>query len=271
VFVCVNCAPDDPERLETDLFGEAARSPHADPTSRGLEHISRHSRLYEARDGTLYLQKMAEAPARVQARLARILRDREAVLVETGGTIGLDIRPIAGVDSGFESAVQDGRIREDLDRRLASIRIDMPPLRNRREDIPALANLLLRDLCATVGISPRTLSRPALTLIAALPWRDNVSELQLLLESVATGLAGGRAIGLEEVLAHVRLGSESAVFGTRGTLRQARARFEREYIAAVLKQNRGRIGEAAKSLGIQRTNLYRKMRALRVRRPSRHA
>lgn len=267
-FVCVNCAPDDAERLESALFGDPA-PPHGDLASRGLEGVSRHSLLYEARDGTLYLQQVADAGARVQARLARVLRDREAVLVETGETIGLDIRPMAGVDPGFEGAVREGRVREDLERRLAVILIDMPPLRNRCEDIPALANYLLRDVCAARGLSPSTLLRPALTLISALPWRDNASELQLLLENVVAGLADGRSIGLEDVLAHVRLGGDSAVLETGRTLRQARARFERDYVAAVLKQHRGRVGETAKALGIQRTNLYRKMRTLRVRRLAR--
>ena len=78
---------------------------------------------------------------------------------------------MAGVDPGFEQAVQDGRLREDLYRRLSVIRIDMPPLRQRREDIPALANYFLREVCAGMRVPPKTMSRPALALIAALPWR----------------------------------------------------------------------------------------------------
>ena len=81
------------------------------------------------------------------------------------------------------------------------------------------------------------------------------------------GLQGGRGIGLDDVLTHVRLDGGPAVFAKGGTLKQARNRFEREYIAAVLERHRGRISEAAKALGIQRTNLYRKMRSLRVVRP----
>jgi two-component system nitrogen regulation response regulator NtrX len=113
-------------------------------------------------------------------------------------------------------------------------------------------------------VPPKTISRPALSLITALPWRGNAPELRALLESVVDGLQGGRGIGVEEVLAHVRLDGGPAVFSNGGTLKQARARFEREYIAAALEQHRGRISEAAKALGIQRTNLYRKMRSLRV-------
>ncbi len=175
---------------------------------------------------------------------------------------------MASVDDTFDSAVQDGRIREDLFRRLSVIRIDMPSLRNRREDIPALANYFVREICASLHVPPKTLSRPALSLIAALPWRNNGPELRAVLESVLSGLQEGRGISLEDVLAHVRLdGGAGAPSG--GTLKQARARFERDYIASVLDQHRGRIAEAAKALGLQRTNLYRKMRSLRVSRERR--
>jgi DNA-binding NtrC family response regulator len=265
-FVCVDCAAHDTDALDAELFGVPARPHLSEAAARGLARVSRASRLHDASGGTLYLQNVAEAPARVQARLARILRDREALLVESGATIGLDVRPMAGVDPGFDGALQDGRIREDLFRRLSVIRIDIPPLRNRREDIPALANYFTREICASLRVPPKTLSRPALSLIAALPWRGNAVELRTLLESVIGDLPGGRGIGLEEVLAHVRLDGGAVVYSSDGTLRQARARFERDYIAAVLEQNHGRISDAAKALGIQRTNLYRKMRSLKVAR-----
>jgi two-component system nitrogen regulation response regulator NtrX len=263
-FVCVDCAAHETDDLEAELFGAPGRSHGAETAARGLERVSRSSRLHDARGGTLYLQNIAEAPTRIQARLARVLRDREALLAETGATIVLDVRPMAGVDPGFDDALHEGRVREDLFRRLSVIRIDIPPLRSRREDIPALANYFVREICASLRVPPKTLSRPALSLIAALPWRGNAVELRTLLESVVTGLAGGRGIGLEDVLAHVRLDGGAVVYSGGGTLRQARVRFERDYIAAVLEQHHGRISDAAKALGIQRTNLYRKMRSLRV-------
>jgi len=266
-FVAVNCAAHDAEDLDAELFGRSARASAGNGNgdiARGLERVSRNSRLFESLGGTLYLQSVAEAPTRVQARLAHLLRDREAVLAETGDPVNFDIRPMAGVDSSIDSAVQEGRVREDLYRRLSVIRIDMPPLRNRREDIPALANYFLREVCAALRVPPKTLSRPALSLIAALPWRGNAVELRTLLETVVNGSQGGRGIALEDLLEHVRLDGGSVVFSNGGTLKQARARFEREYISAVLEQHHGRISEAAKTLGIQRTNLYRKMRSLRV-------
>jgi two-component system, NtrC family, nitrogen regulation response regulator NtrX len=271
-FITIDCAAYDADDLDVALFGAAARSDNGDG-ARGLERVSRQGALYVALGGALYFQNVAEAPTRVQARLARVLRDREASLVDKNQdkhqTISLDVRPMASVDPGFDSAVQEGRVREELARRLSVISIDMPSLRNRREDIPALANHFLREICASLHVPPKTLSRPALSLIAAMPWRGNAVELRALLEGVVTGLQGGRGIGLEDVLSHIKLDGGSVMFAGGGTLKQARARFEREYIAATLEHHRGRISDAAKALGIQRTNLYRKMRSLRVARDRR--
>jgi DNA-binding NtrC family response regulator len=266
-FVSVDCSSFDGDALEVELFGATApvrnTRGHAD-VAHGFERISVQGRLHEAIGGTLYLQHIAEASTRVQARLSRLLRDREALLEETGATIGFDIRPMAGVDASIDAAVQEGRVCEELFRRLSVLRIDMPPLRNRREDIPALANCFLREVCRARRLPPKTLSRPALSLIAALPWRGNAVELRLMLKAIVAGLSGGKGIGLDDVLAHVRLDGGSVTFAERGTLREARTRFEREYIGHVLEQHHGRISEAAKVLGIQRTNLYRKVRSLRV-------
>jgi DNA-binding NtrC family response regulator len=261
-FVSVDCAAYQGDEIDTVLFGNGGKSKNADG---GPERVSRHSRLYEAMGGTLYLQNITEAPSRAQGRLARLLRDGEATVSESGSIQRFDVRMMAGVDPGVDAAVEDGRVRADLFKRLSVIRIDMPPLRSRREDIPALANYFLREICGSRRIPPKTLSRPALSLISALPWRGNAIELHLMLESIVAELAGGKGIGLEDVLAHVRLDGGSVAFEKGGTLRQARARFESEYIAHVLEQYHGRISDAARALGIQRTNLYRKMRSLHVK------
>jgi DNA-binding NtrC family response regulator len=264
-LVVVDCAACDGDELEVALFGAAMRGSGGDQP-RVLERVSRSGLLHDARGGTLYLQNIAEASARVQMRLSRLLRDREAILAESNEPIDFDVRPIAGVGPGFDTAVHEGRVREDLVRRLSVLRIDVPPLRNRREDIAALANYFLREICASLPVPPKTFSRSALSLLAALPWRGNAAELQSVLAAVVAGVHDARSITLDDVLAHVRLDGAGASDGNAGTLKQARARFERDYIASVLEQHRGRISDAAKALGIQRTNLYRKMRSLRVHR-----
>ena len=266
-FVKVDCSSPTPEDVELQLFGVLTKRPGAGGAERrSLEHISRNGRLAEASGGILFLENVAEMPARVQGRLVRVLRDREAFVDDSREPLPIDIRPIAAVDSSINAALEEGRLRPDLHERLSLIRVDVPALRQRREDIPVLANYFLKELCKGAGKPMKTLTRPALTLLAALPWRGNALELRALLERLIL-LAPGGLIRLEDVLAHTQLEGSVSPTGLDATLRQARAKFERDYIAAVLHQHRGRIADAARVLGIQRTNLYRKMRRLNLMRP----
>jgi DNA-binding NtrC family response regulator len=266
-FVVIDCAGLEAAELTTLLFGIPARADEDDLPARSVERISTDSRLHEAIGGTLYLRNLAEAPTRVQIRLACMLRDREVTIVESGATVPLNMRCIASADPGIETAVRDGRLRDDLFRRVSGFRIAVPRLADRRQDIPALANAIAREICASRNTSSKVLSRAALSLFAALPWRGNASELRAVLASAIAG-SDTSIVRLETVLVHVRLDGNT-VMASAGTLRQARTRFEREYISAILAQHRGRITEAAKVLGIQRTNLYRKMRSLSVSRERR--
>ncbi len=266
-FVKVDCSSPSPDDVELPLFGVVCRRPAGStPERRRLERISRDSWLAEANGGILFLENVTELPARLQARLVRVLRDREVFFKDTRTPITLDIRPIAAVDLSIATAVGEGRLRADLYERLSLVRIDVPALRRRREDIPLLATHFLRELCLASGKPVKTLTRPALTLLGALPWRGNTRELRALLERLILLVPGG-LIRLEDVLAHTQLEGSIEPVGLDATLRQARARFERDYIAAVLQHHRGRIPDAAKALGIQRTNLYRKIRGLNLMRP----
>ena len=262
-FVVVDCAAVPSNQLAVDLFGP---DPEGLASSRGPESVSQGGRLYEARGGTIFLKSVTDAPTGLQARLARLFRDREAVLLETGATIPFDVRPIVAADAGLDAAVEEGRVRDDLFRRVSAIRITVPPLRGRTEDIAALANHFVRESCAIRRVPAKMMSRSLLSLLAALPWRGNAAELKKVIEAVVATSNSSR-LALEDVLMHVRLDGGAMVFSGNGTLRQARARFERDYIGAMLRQHRGRIAEAAKALGIQRPNLYRKIRALNVNRP----
>jgi DNA-binding NtrC family response regulator len=265
-FVKVDCSSP-PEDLELQLFGMINKRSEASAMERrSLERIGRHSRLIDAVGGILFLENVVELPARVQARLVRVLRDREVFLEEGREPIPLDVRPIASVDTSVDAALEEGRLRGDLHERLSLIRIDIPALRQRREDIPVLATHFLKELCRDNGKPMKTFTRPALTLLSALPWRGNAPELRGLLERLILLVPGG-LIRLEDVLAHTQFEGTLSPTGLDATLRQARAKFERDYIAAVLQHHHGRIADAAKVLGIQRTNLYRKMRRLNLIRP----
>jgi DNA-binding NtrC family response regulator len=254
-----------PIDLEGRLFGAGSTSRGASRGADGTEIIGQTSALLAAAGGTLFLTGILDAPARVQARLARVLRDREAKLAGGGRLIELTARTITAVESGIESAVTDGRLRRDLFGRLAHTRIELPPFRRRREDLPQLAAAIMHEVCASRGIAPKGFTRAALTLIAALPWRENGRGMRALLESVAATVAGA-VVQLEDVLAHAAFEGGMPPADAGLSLRDAKLRFERECITAVLARHHGRMGEAAKALGIQRTNLYRKVRQLNVAR-----
>ena len=268
-FLTVDCSSLTPQELEHELFGMVSqRRSDGNDERRSVERVTRQSKLYMASGGTLYLMHAVEMPMRVQTKLTRVLRDREAVILHERERVELDIRTIAAVEPGFESSVEDGRLRRDLYERLSLVRIELPPLRQRREDVPFLANFFLKDICRANNTPIKTLTRSALTLLAALPWRGNAPELHAVLERLVLLTPHG-SIRLEDVLAQVRLDGSEIAATNATTLREARLRFERDYIASVVRQHHGRMGEAAAALGIQRTNLYRKLRQLSVVRQGR--
>jgi DNA-binding NtrC family response regulator len=265
-FITIDCSSPEPEEVELSLFGVLIKRGSNAPERRSLERVRRQSRIAEAAGGFLFLENVAELSARAQARLVRVLRDREVYVEEARERIALTVRVVASAEGTVTAALEEGRLRPDLYERLSLIRIDVPALRQRREDIPVLATHFLKDLCQANGTPLKTLTRPALTLLAALPWRGNVPELKALLERLILLVPQG-LIRLEDVLAHTQLEGSPSPIRLDATLRQARARFESEYIAAVVQHHRGRIADAAKVLSVQRTNLYRKMRRLNLMRP----
>ena len=255
-FVALNCTvvPD----LETLLFGAAA----AATQSNGLECLSPQAFALRARGGTLFIRSVQDMPRRVQGRLARVLRDGEVWLRdgERSQAVALELRVIASMDStggDLEPLVPE------LQKRLAVHRIDLPPLRHRREDLPGLVRALLIDICQSRRVPVKLASRQALSLLSALPWRGNLTELRAMLQ-VLIAAVPGRKIRLADVLANVQLDARDVTCAAGGTLREARERFEREYVAAVLQQHQGCMTDAAKALGVQRANLYRKVRQLAV-------
>jgi two-component system nitrogen regulation response regulator NtrX len=176
-------------------------------------------------------------------------------------------RLVATTAANLEDEVRGGRFRADLSRRLAAYRVSLTPLRERPDDIPDLVRALAQEVAAASGSTPRTYTPAALTALASLPWPRNLAELR---EMVARlhAIAPGTLARQEDVLRSVGFGPVAARLGRMDSLRVARTRFEREYIAAVLDQHRWHMVEAAASLGIERANLYRKIRQLGLTRPT---
>ena len=263
-FVEVECARRANPDLESRLFGPpAATETAADNGAAGLEAVVSDSLAYQARRGSLLLLNVVDMPARVQARLARLLRDNEAWHVDACARVPADIRPMACVDRSFDDAVRQGWVRAELGALLTESHIRVPPLCERREDIPALANHLLDETCVRAGAAPKTLTRAALALLSAMPYEDNARELRLVLERLARRVPGP-SISLEDVLAGMEFSRGTKMAFAGATLREARRQFERQYIEGTLERHQGRVAGAARALGIQRTNLYRKMRTLGI-------
>jgi DNA-binding NtrC family response regulator len=257
-FVEFDCAL--PNGVEFALFGCDAAASSKD----GVERVTDGSALYRALGGTLLLQQVPELPARLQLRLARVLRDGEVSVQRPDGTERLEaacLRPIATM----EPAAGDDRLVGELRKRLSQFTIRMPPLRKRREDIPSLARHMLVDICQSLNLPVKKASRQASQLLSALPWQGNLQEMRALLRVLALKVPGP-VIRQGDILRHVRLDGRQSTLAYVGPLKEARDRFEREYVSAVLEQHQGKMADAAKALGLQRTNLYRKVRQLSVKR-----
>jgi DNA-binding NtrC family response regulator len=264
-FVIVACdaaANPDASRLAEVLFGAVPATDSGGASGDPLEDVSRGSRIAAARGGTLFLQDVTELPAAVQARLARVARDGEARI--EGAVTAIDLRLVASALPTIDGEVHAQRFRSDLFRRLSVARIDLPPLRDRQEDVPALAVRLLERALAADGLPPRSFTDAALALVGAVTWPGNVAELAAVVGRMARDRSIDGDIRVEHVLPSLDLQRAPARFVPSGNLREARLRFERDYISAVLQHHRWRIAEAAHTLGIQRPNLYRKARQLGI-------
>jgi DNA-binding NtrC family response regulator len=257
-FASMDCAGQEAAELEQQMFGRA-RARRADKDDE-LEWIDQHSLIGSAFGGTFVLANLDELPSQLQGRLARLLRDGQVEIDSTGRGVPLDVRVMATVCGNIEDEIRDGKLRRELCSRFG-LRLDLPPLRHRPADIPTLIGCVVAEASAASRVGIPTFSREALSLLAALPWRRNFEELREVLDVLALAAAGG-TVHLEDVLGHVPIERMSTRRAGTATLREARVTFEREYIAAVLQRHRGRMDEAARTLGIQRTNLYRKVRQL---------
>lgn len=260
-FTIVDCAAPAAD-LHAQLFGgpEPASSRRRD-----LEPVGRRGALLATGGGTLALADAVELPAAVQRRLARVLRDGEVYVAGTRQPSAIRVRLVAIVSPDVEEEVAAARFRTDLYRRLSTRRIALAPLRTRAEDIPEMVRALAGEVAGPRG-ALRTFTPAALTALAALPWNRNLDELRAFIDRLHRA-APGTAARQEDVLKQIAFGGGTAP-ARFDSLRDARKRFEREYIAAVLSRHQWRIPEAAETLGIERANLYRKIRQLRLSRPS---
>ncbi len=241
-FVAVNCAAIPENLLESELFG------HEKGAFTGA--VARRPGLFEAADrGVLFLDEIGEVALAVQAKLLRAIETREIMRVGSTRPLLVDIRVVTATNKDLRREAGEGRFREDLYYRLNGVTLNLPPLRERREDIPLLATYFLDK---TGG--GKRLSRAAAERLAAHPWPGNVRELSMVVQRAAV-LSRGQVIEAADLQLDPPVGGRAASFSGQLTL----AEMERRYIEETLARFEGHRGRAAEALGIDPKTLYNKL------------
>jgi len=259
-FVKLNCAAVPAELIESELFGhEKGAFTGAFTARKGKFELADH--------GTLFLDEVGDMPPAMQAKVLRVLQEGEFERVGGGVTLRCDVRVIAATNRDLPSEVAAGRFREDLYYRLAVVPIHVPPLRERKEDVPALATAFLAEASERNGRRAMRLGRDALAALQANDWPGNVRELRNLVERIAI-LCDGPEIGAADVAA-VLPGARRPRpdrFREGVPLKDLLEEAEREIVLAALERHGDNMAETARALGLERSHLYKKLRALGIRR-----
>ncbi len=257
-FVEVNCAAIPEELIESELFG------HVRGAFTGAV-ADRRGKFEVADGGTLFLDEIGDMSLKTQAKVLRALQ--EQVVEPVGGTSGVkvDVRILAATNKDLPAEIRAGRFREDLYFRLNVIPIFVPPLRDRETDIPLLADHFMAELAREYGRRPKRLDPGAGAGLRGYRWPGNVRELHNVIERLMI-MVPGNTIALAD-LAFLDGGTVSVVEPEGApamSLHDARERFERDYILRALAAQQGNISRTADALGVERSNLYRKMRAFGI-------
>ena len=254
-FVAVNCAALPLELIESELFG------HVPGAFTGA--TARRAGKFEAADGgTLFLDEIGDMPLEAQAKLLRVLETREVTRLGTNDTRKVDVRVVAATHRDLERRARDGSFREDLFHRLNVARLEVPPLRARREDVPVLAELFLERAVADQGLTPRRFAAEALQALGRHDWPGNVRELKNVVERIAI-FSPTATIDADAVTAEFpRIEDAGDAEATR--LKDILAAAERDAIHAAVRGANGNVAEAARRLGLERSHLYKRARAVGV-------
>jgi two-component system nitrogen regulation response regulator NtrX len=260
-FVEVNCAAIPEELIESELFG------HERGAFTGAQ-ARRRGKFEVADGGTLFLDEIGDMSLKTQAKVLRALEEQAFERVGGRETLKVDVRVIAASNRDVISLIAQGGFREDLFYRLNVIPIEVPPLRARREDVPALIEHFIRVFCAENGKRRKTVAPAALTYFLSYDWPGNVRELRNMVERLVI-MVPGEMIGAEDVPPPVRpkTDSPSTAAGDGKPLKEARDGFERAYILAELRAQDWNMTRTAERLGIERSHLYRKIRAYGITPP----
>jgi len=261
-LVKMNCAALSQERVESELFG------HERGAFTGA--IARREGKFEAADGgTLFLDEVGDMPLETQAKLLRAIQEKEVERVGGNTSIRVDVRLIAATNQDLEAGVRAGRFREDLYYRLRVVELVIPPLAERREDIPLLVDRFLKDAVGRFGREVKPLTGEALRACLTHPWKGNVRELRSAVEQ-ALLLSPGPEITPADLFNRPPAADAAPLAApiAPASFREAKERvveaFEREYLVDALRRHGGNITKAAEDIGMHRQNLQQKMRELGI-------
>jgi DNA-binding NtrC family response regulator len=260
----LNCAAVPSELIESELFGhEAGAFTGATKQRRG--------KFERASGGTLFLDEVGDMPSPMQAKLLRVLQEGEIERVGGSETIKVDVRVVAATNKSLLQEIEDGNFRADLYDRLNVLPLKVPPLRERKEDVPGLIHLFMEQVSANNDRKPRALTEAAIKLFCSYDYPGNVRELRNLVERLVILTPGeGETITDMNVRAVLPIGGGSKTGGgfyePGRALRDMMENVERELILLALEHNQGHITNTANALGLERSHLYKKMKSLEIRR-----
>jgi DNA-binding NtrC family response regulator len=264
-FVAVNCAAISRELVESELFG------HEKGAFTGAD-ARRTGKFEAAHGGTIFLDEIGDMPLETQAKVLRVLEDRKLERVGGNQPVEVDVRVVAATHRDLERECKAGRFRDDLYYRLKVAQVELPPLRERGEDLPALANHFLEQLAERLGRAKKPLGADALARLARHAWPGNVRELRNVIEQAAVLAAGDTIeasdLRLPEEAGDAAPGARPALDTTRPFAEAKRdfvADFERGYLLAALRANGGNVSRTAAAIGLVRQSLQQKIRELGLR------
>jgi two-component system nitrogen regulation response regulator NtrX len=265
-FVEVNCAAIPEDLIESELFG------HVRGSFTGAV-ADRRGKFEIADGGTIFLDEIGDMSLKTQAKVLRVLQEQTMEAVGGNARISVDARVVAATNKDLQSEIRAGNFREDLYFRLNVIPVFVPPLRERSEDIPMLADHFIAEFAREYGKRVKSFDADAAALFRRYAWPGNVRELRNVIERLMIMVPGDVVsrsdLAFLDQSGSVRVPVESAVAGQL-SLHEARERFEREFILRTLADQQGNMSRTADALGVERSNLYRKMRSFGIA-PSRRA
>lgn len=256
-FVALNCAAVPAELIESELFG------HEKGSFTGA--VGRHIGKFEqAEHGTLFLDEIGDMPLPMQAKLLRVLEENEVERIGASKPVSVDVRVVVATHRNLQNIVREGKFREDLFHRVYVFPLALPPLRERREDIPQLIQHFAAQVCDQNNWKPVTFTTEAINALQSYPWPGNVRELRNMVERLML-LATDTEVDLETVRAVIAPGIEMRTSNLgSGALADRVEIFEREVILAELKRTGFHMTNAAKALGLERSHLYKKAEQLGI-------